>query len=292
MLTKPVAMVLLIAAVVIAAFVGGYVYKQFNLTEASDEFATLGEAEPTPASGGASTTGTPPGRARAGGGGPTRARLGGGTTSPSSDAGGQPTSAPGAGADPAGGAPAGTPARATRTPIVEDLVVPAGTIITIQLVAPLSSETAKVEDPAEAVIAENVTVDQIVAVPAGTKVLGSVTIAEKGGKVKEPARVGVRFHTLVLASGAEVLLTIDPLVQEGVAPSGRSKVAIGGGAAIGVGLGWLLGGTEGAIKGGVTGVGGGTAATMMSKAQPAIVPKGAQARVRLIAPITVRVERE
>jgi len=293
MLTKPVAVVLLLAAVVIAAFVGGYVYQHFGTSTAPEDGLALDNAE----------TVSPAGSAAAGSGAAGRARPGGGAARPrgagasTPDRGGAAGAAAGSGASASGtgssaSSAATDPARPATARVSEDLVVPAGQIVTIQLVAPLSSETAKVEDPAEALIAEDVKVGQIIAVPAGTKVLGSVTIAEKGGKVKEAAKLGVRFHTLVLASGAEVLLTIDPLVQEGVAPSGRSKATIGGGAAVGALTGWLLGGTEGAIKGGVTGAGGGTAATMMTKAKPAVVPKGAQARVRLIAPITVRVERE
>ena len=36
--------------------------------------------------------------------------------------------------------------------------------------------------------------------------IGAVTLVEQGGKVKERARLGVRFHTLVLADGRQVNL--------------------------------------------------------------------------------------
>ena len=43
-----------------------------------------------------------------------------------------------------------------------------------------------------------------VAIPAGSRVLGSVSVVERGGKMRERARLGVRFHTVILADGTEV----------------------------------------------------------------------------------------
>jgi hypothetical protein len=288
MMSKPVAVVLLVAAVVIAAFVGGYVYQQLAGPTADVDGPVLeGEEIPSRGARGRSDDQTvAPARARGNGSRPS-APNGPGQSRTSQPPQGDPATAP-PGTSTASLAGAAT--APARGPI--DVVVPAGTIITLQLITALSSETAKVEDRVEAMIGDPVIVDQILAVPKGTKVLGSVTTAVKGGKVKEVAQVGVRFHTLVLGPEPGINLVIDPIVQLGVAPSGRSKATIGGGAAVGALTGWLLGGTQGAIKGGVTGAGGGAAATMIVKAQPAVVPAGARAPVALGASITVRVERE
>src|SRR5437763_7382659 len=50
-------------------------------------------------------------------------------------------------------------------------------------------------------ISRDVKVGDRVAIPAGSKALGSVMLVERGGKFKERARLGIRFHTLVLADG-------------------------------------------------------------------------------------------
>ena len=186
--------------------------------------------------------------------------------------------------------PGGTsPIGAGAPPAPKEVSVPAGTIIGIELSSPLSSATAKVEDPVEAAILGDVPVGSQIAIPAGTRVLGSVMLVEKGGGIKAPSRLGVRLHTLVPTIGPEVPLSIEPLIHQVDATPEKSAKTIGIGAAVGAGLGWILGGTDGAIKGGAAGAGGGTAAAMMAKAKPAELPKGAQARVRLMAAITVTV---
>ena len=53
----------------------------------------------------------------------------------------------------------------------------------------------------DARVTRDVVADGRVAIPAGARVVGAVTTVERGGKLKERARLGVRFHTLVLADG-------------------------------------------------------------------------------------------
>ena len=53
----------------------------------------------------------------------------------------------------------------------------------------------------EARVLRDVRVGNAVAIPAGSRALGSVMLVERGGKFKERARLGIRFHTLVLADG-------------------------------------------------------------------------------------------
>jgi hypothetical protein len=178
-------------------------------------------------------------------------------------------------------------------PALKEVVVtvPAGTIVGIELSSPLSSDTAKIEDPVEAVISKDVPIAGQIAIPAGTRVLGSVMLVDKGGRIKEPSQLGVRLHTLVPAIGPEVPLAIEPLIHKVEATQEKSTKTIGIGAAVGAGLGWILGGKEGAIKGGAAGAGGGTAAAMLNKPKPAELPKGAQALVKLQTAINVTVLR-
>ena len=68
----------------------------------------------------------------------------------------------------------------------------------------LSSETARVEDRVDARVTRDVRVGDRVAIPAGSRAIGSVMQVERGGKFKERARLGIRFHTLVLADGTRV----------------------------------------------------------------------------------------
>jgi hypothetical protein len=79
--------------------------------------------------------------------------------------------------------------------------------------------------------------DGRVAIPAGSRAIGSVTAVERGGKFKERARLGIRFHTLVLADGTELPIRTESIVREGESPSGDSSRKIGGAAIGGAVLG-------------------------------------------------------
>jgi hypothetical protein len=184
------------------------------------------------------------------------------------------------------------PPPAPPAPVIVDLVVPADSVLGLQVERTVTSETARVEDRVEARVTRDVRVSDRVAIPAGSLVQGSVTEVERGGKVKERARLGVRFHTVVLADGTRVPIRTDAIVREGQSPAGESAAKIGGAAAGGAILGAILGGGKGAAIGGAIGAAGGTAATMAGGRNPAVLPQGTTVSVRIQQPVTVSVEQE
>ena len=176
-------------------------------------------------------------------------------------------------------------------PQFEEVVVPADSVIGLQIETNVSSETAKVEDRVEARVTRDVRSKGFVAVPAGSKAQGSVTLVEKGGKIKERARLGVRFHTLVLADGTRVPIQTETVFREGDSPKGESATKIGGAAVGGAIIGAILGGGKGAAIGGAAGAAGGTAAAMAGSRSPATLTAGSSVTVRLSSPATVTVEK-
>lgn len=173
-----------------------------------------------------------------------------------------------------------------------DLVVPSESVLGLLVQNAVSSELARVEDRVEARVTRDLRVDGRVAIPAGATVQGSVTDVERGGKVREQARLGVRFHTVVLADGTRLNLRTDTITRLGQSPSGESSAKIGGAAAGGAILGAILGGGKGAAIGGAIGAAGGTAATMAGGRNPALLPAGTTLSVRIQQPVTVTVEKE
>jgi hypothetical protein len=186
-----------------------------------------------------------------------------------------------------------TPGPAPAIPEREfvEVVVPASAVIGLQLDTSLSSERARVEDRVEARVTRDVTAEGRIAIPAGSRVIGSVTAVERGGKLKERARLGVRFHTLVLANGLELPIRTETIVREGDSPGNESARKIGGAAAGGAILGAILGGGKGAIIGGATGAAGGTAVVMAGDRNAATLPAGTVLTVRLTGPVAVDVEK-
>jgi type IV secretory pathway VirB10-like protein len=181
--------------------------------------------------------------------------------------------------------------QAAREPQFDEVVLPASSVLGLQVETPLSSERTRLEDRVEARVTRDVTSGGHVAIPAGSRVIGSVTLVERGGKMKERARLGVRFHTLVLADGREVPLRTEGIIREGDSPSNESARKIGGAAVGGAILGAILGGGKGAVMGGAAGAAGGSAAVMAGDRNAATLPAGTVVSVRLAEPATIDVER-
>jgi hypothetical protein len=174
----------------------------------------------------------------------------------------------------------------------EELVVSADSVIGLRIESTVSSEVAKIEDPVEARVTRDVRVGSEIAIPAGARVLGSVTQVERGGKMKNAARIGVRFHTLVLADHTRLPMQTEAIYREGASPGNESAAKVGGAAVGGAILGAIIGGGKGAAIGGSVGAAGGTAAVMAGGRNPAILASGTSLTVHLSKPVTIIVERD
>jgi type IV secretory pathway VirB10-like protein len=174
----------------------------------------------------------------------------------------------------------------------EELVVARDSVIGLQTENRISSDTAHVEDRVEARVTRDVKVADRVAIPAGARAIGAVTLVERGGKFKERARLGIRFHTLVLADGTRVPMNTETIFREGDAPGNSSAAKIGGGAVGGAIIGAILGGAKGAAIGATTGAGAGTAVVAAGDRSTVVLQPGTPLTVRVQQPVTVTVEKE
>ena len=183
------------------------------------------------------------------------------------------------------------PPPAAPVPQFEEVVLPTSSVMGLEVDTALSSEHARIEDRVDARVTRDVMAAGRVAIPAGSRVIGAVTLVERGGKVKQTARLGVRFHTLVLADGREIPLRTEPIYREGESPTGESARKIGGAAIGGAILGAIIGGGKGAVIGGATGAAGGSAVVMAGDRNAATFAPGTVVTVRLSAPATIDVEK-
>jgi hypothetical protein len=196
--------------------------------------------------------------------------------------------------------PESTSAR-TDKPQVEDqapapqfleVTVPPDSVVGLQFDTSLSSDSARIEDRVVAHVTRDVRADGRIAIPAGSKVIGAVSLVDRGGRVKEQARLGVRFHTIILADGTELPLQTETIYREGESPANASAAKVGGGAIGGAILGAILGGGKGAAIGGAIGAAGGSAAVMAGGRKAAQIAAGSPVTVKVLSPVTVTVERE
>ena len=187
---------------------------------------------------------------------------------------------------PAPGARAETPSTT-----FEHFLIPADSVIGLQIDTFVTTDRAEVEDDVQARVTRDVMVSRRVAIPAGSLVDGSVVMVERGGKLGGTARLGVRFHTVVLNDGIEVPIVTETVYREGRSRGRDNAARIGGGAVAGAILGAIFGGGRGAAIGGAAGAAGGTAAAAAGEAEPATLAAGTTLTVRLSRPAGVTVER-
>jgi hypothetical protein len=185
-----------------------------------------------------------------------------------------------------------TAAPEPAVPEYVELIVSADSVIGIQLDAPVSSETARVEDLVLGRVVRDVKVGGRTAISAGTRVEGTVTEVDRGGSFRERARVGIRFHTLVLGDRTRIPIQSEAIFREGDAPGKEAIAKVGASAVVGAIVGGIFGGAKGAAIGSTAGAAGGTAVVKAGGPNEAVISDGTSLTIRLLAPVTVNVPSE
>ena len=184
------------------------------------------------------------------------------------------------------------PVQEAPAPRYDEITIKEDSVIGIRLDQSISTATAKVEDRVTARVTRDVTVDGRTAIPAGTRVEGVVSLVEPPGRFKTPARIGLRFTTIILGNNLRVPIRTAVMDRSGESPAGPASAKIGGGAVAGAILGGVIGGRKGAIIGSSVGAAGGTGAVMASDRNHAIFESGSQLTVRLSGDIRIQIERD
>jgi hypothetical protein len=212
----------------------------------------------------------------------------------------------GSAAAPAPGAPAADPgasaakpspappavAEKPSAPAFREVVVPAGTTLSVELASAVASDSSRVEDPVRGTLRKAIVVDGVTAIPAGARVAGHVTEATRSGKVKGRARVAFRFSQLDLpGDGEAVSIRTGVIAREAAATKKQDALKIGGGAAGGAVIGGILGGGDGAAKGAAIGGAAGTGVVLATRGKEVQVAAGTPVSVKLLQPVTLRVTR-
>lgn len=181
---------------------------------------------------------------------------------------------------------------ALAPPAYDEVTVPEGTVLTVRLDTAVASDRNRPEDAVRAHLTSPVRVGGRTVIPAGSELSGSVTAAERSGKVKGVARVAFRFHELTRAEDHE-RYRIDTSAVSRRARTTRKKdaVKIGGGALGGAVVGGLIGGKKGAAIGTAAGGGAGSAVVMSTRGEEVRLAKGATVTVKLASPLTIRIPR-
>lgn len=171
----------------------------------------------------------------------------------------------------------------------EPVTVPAGALLPLEFRTPLSTETTSVGESFETVLVQDVAVGGSVAIPVGSKVLGTVTESRGPKKIGGRARLSLRFETLVLDSGERVPISAH-FAQTGKSETPKDAAIIGGSTLGGAILGEAIDEGEGTVVGGVVGAIAGVAGAIKTRGKPLTVPAGTVMAIELTQPVTVEVE--
>jgi hypothetical protein len=177
-------------------------------------------------------------------------------------------------------------------PQFEEVTIGEDAVIGIRLDQSVSSSNAKVEDRVSARVSRDLTVNGRTAVSSGARLEGVVTTVERGGKMRDRARIGIRFNTLILTNNTRVPIQTAVIFRDGESPAGEAGAKIGASAVVGAILGAVIGGKKGAAIGTAAGAAGGTAAVMAGDENAAVMPAGSMLTVRLTAPVTIIIDRD
>jgi hypothetical protein len=176
------------------------------------------------------------------------------------------------------------------TPVAQykEITIPSGTALALDLGTAVASDTSRVEQPVRATLRSPVTINGIVALPAGSEVTGLVSAADGAGRVKGRAHLALRFNA-IRANGQSYDVKTSGFAETARATKKKDAEKIGIGAGAGAALGAILGGGSGAAKGAAIGGAGGTGVVLATKGEEVRLGPGANITTRLTAPLTVRV---
>ena len=172
---------------------------------------------------------------------------------------------------------------------VREITIPAGTRLSLRMASTVSSRSSRVEDSVNATLRAPVVINGITVLPAGAAVGGYVTEAQRSGRVKGRARIGVRFNT-VRAHGARYNMRTTSIAREARGTKKEDAAKIGIGAGAGAITGAIAGGKKGAAIGTAVGGGAGAGVVLATRGKEVALSRGTPVIVRLSEPLTIRVD--
>ncbi len=193
---------------------------------------------------------------------------------------------------PAAPKPAATrPARAkpAPTPVAagpRNYTVPAGTSISVQLPAAVSTKTATVGQRLTGNLTSDIVVDGKVVAKAGSPVQGSITQVISGSKtIGGKPTLGLTFDSLMFEGGDRPINARITQVAD-KSDKGRDTAKIAGGAVAGGVIGHQLDSDQGKVIGALIGAAAGTVAAKKT-GQEVVLPAGTVVGMTLDSPVTV-----
>lgn len=159
-------------------------------------------------------------------------------------------------------------------PAPRQVTLTSGTLIPARTVEGLASDRNQVGDGFTATLDAPLVVDGLVIAERGAHLEGKVVQADKAGRVKGVADLGIELTQITTSDGQRVPIETESFRKHGQTSKAADAAKIGGGAALGAIIGAIAGGGKGAAIGTAVGgaAGAGTVAATRGK-EVAIAPE-------------------
>jgi hypothetical protein len=167
------------------------------------------------------------------------------------------------------------------------LTIRAGTILTVRINEPLSSDHNQIGDVFSATLTQPVIAQGIVMARYGQTAAGQVIEAKKAGRMSGVSRLGISLTRLTLVDGQNVPIQSQLLVRKGPTSEERDAAAVAGttglGAAIGAAADWGTGAAIGAGAGAAAGVIG----VLLTRGYPTVIEPETLLTFQVTSPVTI-----
>ena len=111
-------------------------------------------------------------------------------------------------------------------PLVEEVIIPAGTLVPICFLSALSSKDNAAGETFNFQISENIFLDNKLVIPANSEGVGEITEAKKATLLSQPGKLEIEFKSVSALDGTSLSLVIGEKAQE---KNERIAIAIGAG---------------------------------------------------------------
>ena len=175
-------------------------------------------------------------------------------------------------------------------PRYREVLLPAGTSLSLELRTRLGSDTSRVEEIVRARLSEAVRRNGETVLPTGTQVVGHVTDVERPGRVKGRARVAVRF-SMLRHEGDEYEMRTREIERMADSTKTEDAAKVGIGAGAGAVVGAIVDGGSGAATGAAIGAAAGAGTALATRGDDVRLAVGEMLETQLTEslPVLVRV---
>jgi hypothetical protein len=189
-------------------------------------------------------------------------------------------------APPAGAqeAPQETPPPAHQPHVV---TLPAGTTVVVRLGETVSTDHNYTGDAFRGTLDAPVIMDGFIIADRGSKVLGKVVNADKGGHLSGMADLSLALTEIHTTDGQTVQIDTSAFDKKGPKNTASNAEKIGGGAALGAIIGAIAAGGKGAAIGAGAGGAAGTGVALATHGKGATVPSETKVTFQLSNPVTI-----